>query len=79
VAQNTSNRSRRIDARTKRHAGYVQSQKRRKRVEEVFGWMKTVGLVRKTRHRGRPKVGWVFTFTAAAYNLVRMRNLLVPT
>jgi len=79
VAQNTSNRSSRIDARTTRHAGYVQSQKRRKRVEEVFGWMKTVGLMRKTRHRGRPKVGWVFTFTAAAYNLVRMRNLLVPT
>jgi len=76
VAQNTTNRSSRIDARTTRHGGYAESQKRRKRVEEVFGWMKTVGLMRKTRHRGRPKVGWVFTFTAAAYNLVRLRNLL---
>jgi transposase len=78
VTQNTTNRSSRIDARTTRHAGYLESQRRRKRVEEVFGWMKTVGLMRKTRHRGRPKVGWVFTFTAAAYNRVRMRNLLVP-
>ncbi len=75
VAQNTTNRASRIDARTTRHPGYRQSQRTRKRVEEVFGWMKTVGLMRKTRHRGRRKVGWVFTFTAAAYNLVRMRNL----
>jgi len=75
VAQNTTNRSSRIDARTTRHPGYLASQRTRKRVEEVFGWMKTVGLMRKTRHRGRRKVGWVFTFTAAAYNLVRMRNL----
>ena len=75
VAQNTTNRASRIDARTTRHPGYRQSQRSRKRVEEVFGWMKTVGLMRKTRHRGRRKVGWVFTFTAAAYNLVRMRNL----
>ncbi len=79
VAQNTTNRSSRIDRRTTRHAGYAESQRRRKRIEEVFGWMKTVGLLRKTRHRGQRKVGWVFTFTAAAYNLVRMRNLLVPT
>ncbi|MCA9519897.1 MAG: IS5 family transposase [Myxococcales bacterium] len=75
VAQNTTNRRSRIDGRTTRHAGYAESQKRRKRVEEVFGWMKTVGLMRKTRHRGRRRVNWVFTFTAAAYNLVRMRNL----
>ena len=75
VAQNTTNRASRIDARTTRHPGYQQSQRTRKRVEEVFGWMKTVGLMRKTRHRGRRKVGWVFTSTAAAYNLVRMRNL----
>jgi hypothetical protein len=54
------------------------SQRKRKRIEEVFGWMKTVGMLRKTRHRGVFKVGWVFTFTAAAYNLVRMRNLLFP-
>jgi len=67
-----------IDGRTTRHAGYEISQRKRKRIEEVFGWMKTVGLLRKTRHRGVFKVGWVFTFTAAAYNLVRMRNLLFP-
>lgn len=65
-----------IDGRTTRHAGYKVSQRKRKRIEEVFGWMKTVGILRKTRHRGVFKVGWVFTFTAAAYNLVRMRNLL---
>ena len=67
-----------IDGRTTRHAGYQLSQRKRKRIEEVFGWMKTVGMLRKTRHRGVFKVGWVFTFTAAAYNLVRMRNLLFP-
>jgi transposase len=67
-----------IDARTTRHTGYQISQRKRKRIEEVFGWMKTVGMLRKTRHRGVFKVGWVFTFTAAAYNLVRMRNLLFP-
>jgi transposase len=65
-----------IDKRTTRHAGYGISQKKRKRIEEVFGWLKTVGMLRKTRHRGLFKVGWVFTFAAAAYNLVRMRNLL---
>jgi transposase len=75
VAQNTSNRRSGIDGRTTRHAGYVESQRKRKRIEEVFGWMKTVGLLRKTRHRGRRRVGWVFVFTAAAYNLVRLRNL----
>jgi len=64
-----------IDARTTRHAGYAVSQRRRKRVEECFGWMKTIALLRKVRHRGLFKVGWVFTFAAAAYNLVRMRNL----
>src|SRR5256714_11764358 len=67
-----------IDSRTTRHAGYKISQQRRKRIEEVFGWLKTVGALRKTRHRGVFKVGWVFTFAAAAYNLVRMRNLLSP-
>ena len=64
-----------IDGRTTRHAGYQVSQRKRKRIEEVFGWLKTVGMLRKTRHRGVFKVGWVFTFAAAAYNLVRMRNL----
>ena len=67
-----------IDARTTRHDGYQVSQRKRKRVEEVFGWIKTVGTLRKTRHRGLETVRWVFTFTATAYNLVRMRNLL-PT
>jgi transposase len=64
-----------IDARTTRHAGYALSQKKRKRIEESFGWLKTVALLRKVRHRGIFKVGWVFTFAAAAYNLVRMRTL----
>jgi transposase len=64
-----------IDARTTRHAGYAISQVKRKRIEEGFGWLKTVALLRKVRHRGIFKVGWVFTFAAAAYNLVRMRNL----
>jgi transposase len=67
-----------IDERTTRHAGYKISQMKRKRIEEVFGWLKTIGLLRKTRHRGIFRVGWVFTFAAAAYNLVRMRNLLSP-
>ena len=65
-----------IDRRTTRHAGYAASQIVRKRVEEIFGWMKTVGLSRKTRVRGVDRVGWSFTSTAAAYNLVRMRTLL---
>lgn len=65
-----------IDGRTTRHEGYRVSQKKRKRIEEVFGWLKTVGMLRKTRHRGLSRVGWMFTFTAAAYNLVRMRTLL---
>ena len=64
-----------VDSRTTRHAGYQTSQRVRKRVEEVFGWMKTIGLLRKLRHRGLERVGWMFTFTAAAYNLVRARNL----
>jgi transposase len=65
-----------IDERTTRHDGYAISQKKRKRIEESFGWLKTIALLRKVRHRGVHKVGWVFTFAAAAYNLVRMRNLL---
>ena len=64
-----------IDDRTTRHPGYAISQRRRKRVEEVFGWMKTVGIMRKARHRGTRLVGWMFEFAAAAYNLVRMRNI----
>jgi IS5 family transposase len=76
VAQNTSNRHSGIDGRTTRHEGYALSQRKRKRVEEVFGWLKTVALQRKTRFRGPDRVGWMFTFAAAAYNLVRMRNLM---
>jgi len=64
-----------VDGRTTRHEGYRVSQQKRKRVEEIFGWMKTVGGMRKLRHRGLELVGWMFTFTAAAYNLVRIRNL----
>jgi transposase len=76
MAQNTTNRRSAIDGRTTRHEGYAVSQRKRKRVEEVFGWMKTIALQRKTRFRGPDRVGWMFTFAAAAYNLVRMRNLL---
>lgn len=75
VAQNTSNRSSAIDRRTTRHAGYLVSQQKRKLIEEVFGWLKTVGLMRKLRHRGTAKVDWMFTFATAVYNLVRIRNL----
>jgi len=75
VAQNNNHRRSAIDDRTTRHDGYAVSQRKRKRVEEVFGWMKTVALQRKTRFRGLARVGWMFTFAAAAYNLVRMRNL----
>jgi transposase len=75
VAQNTSGRRSAIDNRTTRHPGYAVSQRIRKRVEEVFGWMKTIGLMRKTRHKGVDRVGWMFVFAAAAYNLIRMRNL----
>jgi transposase len=64
-----------IDERTTGHPGYMISQQKRKRVEEIFGWVKTVGGLRKTRHRGLARVGWMFTFALAAYNLVRMRNL----
>ena len=65
-----------VDGRTTRHAGYAVSQRKRKLIEEVFGWGKTVGLLRKLRHRGTARVDWVFTFTCAAYNLVRLRGLL---
>jgi len=76
VAQHTKGRRSAIDARTTRHAGYAISQRVRKRIEEVFGWAKTVGNMRKTRHRGTARVGWMFTFVAAAYNLVRIPKLL---
>jgi len=79
VAQNDTNRRSAIDDRTTTHTGYEVSQKKRKRVEQVFGWGKTVGPIRKTKYRGVQRVGWMFTFTQAAYNLVRMRPLLCPT
>lgn len=79
VAQNTTNRRSAIDGRTTRHPGYAISQRKRKLVEQVFGWMKTVGGLRKLRHRGGRLVGWIFTFHAAAYNIVRMRRLLPQT
>jgi transposase len=75
VAQNTSGRSSASDGRTTRHPGYAVSQRKRTCVEEIFDWMKTVGLLRKTRYRGMARVGWMFTFAAAVYNLVRMRTL----
>ena len=75
VAQHDTNRRSAVDGRTVRHPGYAISMQKRKRVEEIFGWLKTVGMIRKTRHRGIEKVGWIFMFSLAAYNLVRMRNL----
>ena len=76
VAQNTSGRSSAIDGRTTRHAGYAVSQRVRKRIEEAFGWIKTVGRQEKTKFRGRDRVGWAFTFAAAAYNLARLPKLI---
>jgi transposase len=76
VAQNTSGRRSAIDARTTRHPGYAVSQRVRKRIEEAFGWIKTTGGLRKTRHCGTARVGWMFTLTAAACNLVRLPKLL---
>ena len=79
VAQHTTHRTSAIDGRTTRHAGYTVSQQRRKRVEEIFGRLKTIGLLRNAKLRGVQRVGWLFTFTTAVYNLVRMRNLVEAT
>jgi transposase len=80
VAQNTSGRSSAIDGRTTRHGGYAVSQRIRKRIEEAFGWIKTIAGQEKTKFRGRERVGWAFTFAAAAYNLTRLPKLLgAPT
>lgn len=76
VARNTTNRRSAIDGRTTRHPGYAVSLRVRKRIEEVFGWIKSAAGLRKTRHRGADRVGWMFTLTAAAYNLVRLPKLL---
>ena len=76
VAQNTSGRRSAIDGRTTRHPGYGVSQRIRKRIEEAFGWIKTIAGQEKTRFRGVGRVGWAFTFAAAAYNLIRLPKLL---
>jgi transposase len=76
VAQNDNGRRSAIDGRTTRHDGYKASLRHRKRIEEVFGWMKTAGGQRKTRYRGTGRVGWMFTLSAAAYNLIRLPKLL---
>jgi hypothetical protein len=79
VAQHNNGRRSAIDGRTTRHAGYAVSQRIRKKIEEIFGWAKTSGGIRKTRHRGQARVGWNFALTAAAYNLVRLPKLLKAT
>ena len=80
VAQNLGRRGgSAIDGRTTQQPGYAISQKKRKRIEECFGWLKTIALLRKVHHRGTLKVDWIFTFACAAYNLVRMRNLMANT
>ena len=76
MAQNTSRRRSAIDGRTTRHAGYGISQRLRKRIEEPFGWIKSAAGLRKTRHRGLTRVGWIVTLTAAACNLMRLSKLL---
>jgi len=75
VAQNDTNRRSAIDRRTTHHPGYGISQRIRKRIEEPFGWIKASAGLRKTRHRGLDRVGWMFTLTAAAYNLIRIPKL----
>jgi Transposase DDE domain len=76
VAQNDTNRRSAIDRRTTRHPGYAVSMRIRKRIEEAFGWAKTVAGLRKMRHRGLPKIDWQFTLAMTAYNLVRLPKLL---
>jgi transposase len=78
IAQNTTRRSA-IDRRTTRHPGYEISQCIRKRIEEGFGWMKTIGGIRRMKYRGREKVAWTFTLAAAAYNLIRLPKLMEAT
>lgn len=79
VARNTNGRRSALDGRTTRHAGYVVSIRFRKRIEEIFGWTKSSAGLRKTRHRGLDCVGWMFTLTVAAYNLIRLPKLLPQT
>ena len=79
VAQNDTGRRSAIDGRTTRHPGYQVSMRIRKRIEEAFGWAKTIAGLRKMRHRGLPKVDWQFTLAMAAYNLVRLPKLLAES
>jgi transposase len=79
IAQNLSGRRSAIDSRTTRHAGYVQSQRARKRIEEAFGWIKTMAGQARTRLRGIERVRWSFTLAAAAYNLIRLPKLAAAT
>lgn len=76
VTKTGKRRTTAIDGRTTRHTGYAVSLQVRKRIEEIFGWMKTTGVLRKTRHRGKDRVGWMFTLTATAYNLTRLPKLM---
>jgi transposase len=71
------NRTSYIDGRTTRHAGYAKSLERRPRIEQIFSWLKNVAVLRKTRHRGRDRLQWMVQFALTAYNLVRMRNLMM--
>ena len=68
-----------VDGRTTRHPGYAVSQRVRKRIEEVFGWVKSSAGFRQTRHRGRKRVAWCFDLAATAYNLIRLPKLLDAT
>lgn len=77
IAQKKGGKS--VDGRTIRHEGYAVSQRKRKRVEEIFGWAKTVGLIRKAKVRGKAKIEWLFTMCIAVFNLVRMRNMEAET
>jgi len=79
TATYTTKRRSAVDERTTRHTGYEISQRKRKRAEQSFGWMKMVGMLKKVKLRGIDKVGWLFTFTGAAYNLCRLRNLMART
>ena len=79
VAQNVTRRRSAIDRRTTRHPGYAVSQRVRKRIEEAFGWIKTIAGLQQTKLRGLAKVDWAFTFAAAAYNLVRLPRLMAST
>ena len=76
VAQNISGRRSASDGRTTRHPGHAISLRLRKRIEEAFGWAKTLAGLRKARHRGLPTTDWQFTFAMVAYNLARLPKLL---